>query len=141
MKIFLSHAAKDAELARQLAHLLRQQAFTVWLPEDEIAPGENWAAKRGEALSTSDLMVILLSPDAASSEQLQNDVVFAIGSQHFEHRVFTVFVGPTQMAGVDVPWILLKLPHRQVESSRDFPDAVRDIARFSADSGVSRSNA
>jgi hypothetical protein len=50
MKIFLSHARKDGALAFQLAEELRRVRFTVWLFEDEILPGDNWAKKVGKAL-------------------------------------------------------------------------------------------
>ena len=43
MKVFLSHALKDVELARQLAKRLQRAGFTVWMPEQQIEPGENWS--------------------------------------------------------------------------------------------------
>src|SRR5438477_9834875 len=118
MKIFLSHARKDEALARQLAQRLTRGGFTVWISEKEIAPGDNWAKKIGKALEASELMVFLFTPAAMESDRLRQDFEFAIGSRKYEDRVFSVFVGPTLEAGKDVPWILLKLPHRQVESAK-----------------------
>src|SRR5947208_1191220 len=47
MKVFLSHARKDGALARQLAEQLTGGGFTVWIPEDEIGPGDNWSKHVG----------------------------------------------------------------------------------------------
>jgi hypothetical protein len=141
MKIFLSHAGKDSALARQLAARLQDHGFRVWISEEQIAPGENWAKKMGKALDNSELMLILLTPAAFESDRIRQDLEFALGSKKYEGRVFSVFVGPTFKAGQDVPWILLKLPHRQVESSDDFGVVVEDIQALGSDSGLSRSNA
>ena len=141
MKIFLSHARKDAALARQLVERLARKGFTVWMPEDKIEPGDNWAKKMGKALEDSEFMVILLTPKALESDSIRQDIEFAIMSRKYEGRVLTVFVGPMLQAGKDMPWILLKLPHRQVGSPADFGDVVREIESQCAESNVSQSNA
>jgi len=131
MKVFLSHARKDDDLARDLRALLENDGFSVWTPEDQISPGENWAKKVAKALDDSELMVFLLTPRAFESDSLRQNVEFAIGSEKYADRVFSVFVGPTMTAGKDVPWILLKLPHRQVGSAREFRQVVKDIRQVS----------
>src|SRR5262249_26089175 len=136
-KIFLSHAGKDSALAVQLARRLRGKGFTVWIAEEEVVPGDNWAKKTGKALDDSELMVILLTPGAAESDRSRQDIEFALGSRKYEGRVFTVFVGPTLEAGKDMPWILLRLPHRQVGSPSDFAKVVKDIQALCSDSGLS----
>ena len=141
MKLFISQAQKDVGLARELAERLAKAGFKVWNPEEEIAPGDNWAKKIGKALDESELMVILLTPRAMESDWLRQDIEFALGSKKFEGRVFTVFVGPTLEAGKDMPWILLKLPHVQVESATDFGNAVKKVRALSANPDLSHSNA
>jgi TIR domain len=141
MNVFLSHARKDAGLARQLAARLARGGFSVWLPEEQIEPGDNWAKKIGKALEDSQIMVILLTPRALESDLLRQDIDFALFSRKYEGRVFSVFVGPTPAAGKDTPWILVKLPHRQVDSARDFGQVVKDIQALCADSAMSHSHA
>ncbi len=140
MKVFVSHARKDDALARKLGERLTRKGFTVWT-EDQLLPGDNWALQIGKALDRSELMVILLTPKAFESDLLRQNIEFALGSQKYEGRVFSVFVGPTLEAGKDLPWILLKLPHRQVESAKDFGEVVEDIRALSAEIVVSHSNA
>ena len=141
MKVFLSHARKDGALANELAERLAKGGFKVWNPEEEIASGDNWAKKIGKALDDSDLMVILLTPKAMESDWLRQEIEFALGSKKYEGRVFTVFVGPGREAHKDVPWILLKLPHYQVVSARDFADVVTKLKAMDANSDLSHSNA
>jgi hypothetical protein len=141
MKIFLSHARKDGVLSYQLAEKLRRGGFEVWLSEDKITPGDNWAKKVGKALDDAELMVLLLTPAAMESDSLRQDLEFALGSRKYENRLFSVYVGPTLQAGKDVPWVLLRLPHRQVGSARDFGEVVEDIKALVANSGLSQSNA
>ncbi len=131
MQIFLSHAAKDADLARILRSRLKAAGFSVWAPADEIFPGDNWAQKIAEALNDSEMMVILVTPRAFESESLRRNVQFVIGSEKYAERVFTVFVGPTTEARKDIPWILLRLPHRQIESPKEFRQVVKDIRQMS----------
>ncbi|MCP4662415.1 MAG: toll/interleukin-1 receptor domain-containing protein, partial [bacterium] len=62
MRVILSHAAKDSELARRIAAVLTAAGLTVWDPVAEILPGDNWAAKAAQALQESEAMVVLLTP-------------------------------------------------------------------------------
>jgi TIR domain len=141
MKIFLGHARKDGALAHKLAERLTRGGFAVWLSEDEIAPGDNWAKKIGKALEDAEWMVLLLTPASMQSDSLRQNIEFALGSRKYEGRLFSVFVGPTLEAGKDMPWILLKFPHRQVESAKNFGDVVKDMQALVADSDLSHSNA
>ena len=141
MKIFLSYAGKDSGLALQLAERLRSEGFVVWIAEEEIVPGDNWAKKTGKALDDADLMVFLLTPSALESDRLQQDIGFAIIGKKYAGRVFSVFVGSTLQAGKGMPWILRKLPHRQVASAAGFSKVVKDIQDLNVNSGLSQSHA
>jgi TIR domain len=141
MQIFLSHAPKDNAKAQRLAKRLIRAGFSVWDSQEQIVPGDNWAKKIGKALDDSDLLVILLTPGALASDALRQDVDFAIGSKKYADRVFTIFVGPTMEAGKDMPWILLKLPHCQVESFTDLAKAVKQIRSLAAPSSASKVHA
>jgi hypothetical protein len=134
MNVFLSHARKDAALARQLAEQLAGAGFRVWNADDEIDFGDNWAKKIGKALESAESMVILLTPKALDSDLLRQDIDFALTSRKFENRLFSVFVGPTMPAGKDMPWILLRLPHQLVKSPDQFRGVVNKIrTSFAAD--------
>jgi hypothetical protein len=142
MNIFLSHARKDAELARQLAEELVRAGFEVWNADEKIEFGDNWAKKIGKALENAEAMVILLTPKALESDLLRQDIDFALASRKFENRFFSVYVGRGGLhAGKDMPWILLKLPNRLVESADEFDKVVREIRRRFTSADVSHSHA
>lgn len=128
MKAFISHASKDQALVRKLAARLGEAGLDVWNPYEEIAPGDNWAMKVGQALEESDLMVIVLSPGAFESDPVQREIEYALSSRKYKDRLITIIVGPTVDASRDVPWILLSQPNKQIDSTDEgVRDAVEEI--------------
>lgn len=134
MQVFISHASRDRELASHLAEELSAAGFTVWNPEEEIVPGDNWANVRGKALDDSDLLVALITRGALEeSELLRGEIQYALTSKSFEERIIPVLVRfVTFQAGKDVPWILLKMNPVYVpgtpEGFAEVIDRVRTIA-------------
>jgi len=138
MKIFLSHASKDTELAAQLAEALRSHDLTVLHPQAEIEPGENWAKKIGKALQDSDFIVFLFTPGTMKADWVvRKDVEFALGAKKYAGRVFSVFVGTARAARKEVPWILLKQRYRLVESARKFNDIAEEIESLCSEESAS----
>ena len=105
MEVFVSYAQQDTPIARAVARGLSDEGYKVALAEDELAPGDNWALKLGEALERSRALVVLLSPDAVKSDHVRREIEFALTSPQFAHRIFPVMIRPTQR----VPWILRTL--------------------------------
>ncbi|MBD0305339.1 MAG: toll/interleukin-1 receptor domain-containing protein [Nitrospiraceae bacterium] len=61
MNVYLSHSKSDRYLAKEIASYLKaQRGMDVWLPEEQLLPGDNWAAKVGSVLEDADAMVVLL---------------------------------------------------------------------------------
>lgn len=107
MKIFISHAAEDTALAERLAEGLRETGLEPWLAEWEIMPGDNWAEKLGQGLSEADAMVVLLTPQSASSQHVRHEIMYALGEERFEGRLLPLVVGSTQELPADqFPWAL-----------------------------------
>ena len=84
-------------------------------------PGDNWGKKVGDALETSDAMVVLLSPDAARSSWVRREIEYALQSRSYEQRLIPVMVRHTE----DVPWILRKL--RWVDMEDDDERGLEEI--------------
>jgi hypothetical protein len=136
MRVFISHAKSDAQLADRLRSRLALAGLDVW--DDQAYPGENWALKMGEALADSDVLVALVTRNAVESGRLTEDVQFALTAGRYRGRVIPVIVDhPTYEAGKDIPWILIRFDPMHVDSSRpDFEqvvDRVRsEAARYAA---------
>ena len=134
MRIFISHAAKDRELASRLAVQLAHAGFSVWNAAEEIAPGDNWAKKIGEALDESDVMVALLTRGSLESETLRADIQYGLSEKKLEQRLIPVLVGfATFATGKDVPWILLKMDPVYIESpASGFQSVIERVAAIVA---------
>jgi hypothetical protein len=131
MRVFISHSSKDTAIARQLARLLSAAVFTVWFPEDEILPGDNWAKKIGQALEESDLMVVLITPHAFESEWLKAEIQYALTAEQYKGRLIPVFLGSESETSSDIPWILRKLNPVQIgESAEDWQQVLDKIHAF-----------
>lgn len=126
MKIFLSHAQRDAALAQKIAHGLRQEGLQVWLPEEELLPGDNWAEGTTRALDECDSMVTLLTPNAAQSGNVQWEMGYALGNKAYRKRVIPIVVGSE--AESLLPWILERFQVVRIKSADDADQAIHEIA-------------
>ncbi|MEE8522594.1 MAG: toll/interleukin-1 receptor domain-containing protein [Thermoanaerobaculia bacterium] len=127
MNVFLSHAVKDRELARDVAAALASAGLTVWDPASEILPGDNWAEKIGRALEESEAMVVLLTPEALASDSIRRDVEYALGNPRFKERLIPVLSGSLDSpSGEGIPWILKRL--KTVTLTEDDPSSLGRIA-------------
>ena len=133
MRVFISHSSKDTSVARQPARRLSEAGLRVWLPEDEILPGDNWAKKVGQALEGSDLMVVLVTPHAFESEWLKEEIQYALTAGQYKGRLIPVFSGSQTETSSDVPWILRKLNPVQIGGSEDDWQQVIDKVRAFAE--------
>jgi TIR domain len=101
-KVFFSYARSDRELARKVAHQLREAGFQVWDPDEEILPGADWNAELKMALDSAQAIVVFISPDAIASRWVSHEIEYALGAKHLRGRLIPVMVHPTD----DAPWIL-----------------------------------
>ncbi|HZL36899.1 MAG TPA: toll/interleukin-1 receptor domain-containing protein [Tepidisphaeraceae bacterium] len=105
MNIFISHAPTDDAFARDLSDQLKQTGFEVWLAEEQLAVGENFALRTGRALEQADAIVFVLSQAAVKSPNLALEVNYAIGNAKFKGQVVSVMIDPVKK----IPWILNRL--------------------------------
>ena len=110
MKVFISHALADKDLAQGVAEALRASGFQVW-DESQIFPGDNWGAQFGQALQDADAMVVLLTPHFLQAPNIQYDISYALGNRDYKGRVVSVIAAsPDQLPRDEIPWVLNKLP-------------------------------
>ena|SRR5829696_2501329 len=129
MQVFISHAHKDAPLARQVANILRESGLDVWDEEYEIMPGENWAEKISQALKESEAMVVLLTPEALESSNVLWEIGYALGKESYEKRLIPVIVGnPDRLPEEKIPWILRHLKTVNLPEQGKNEEGIRQIA-------------
>ena len=102
VRVFISHSDKDQAWANQIAQRLKEAGLQVWDAADELYPGDNWHLEIGKALAAANAMIVLVSPAAAESKMLREEISYAIGVKKFKDRLIPVIVKPTSK----MPWIL-----------------------------------
>jgi len=54
----------------------------VWDPDAELFPGDNWHLEIGKALAAAEAMIVLMSPAAAESKMLLEEISYALGKKN-----------------------------------------------------------
>jgi hypothetical protein len=101
MRVFISHVREDAPVAEALARAIAERGHEVVARDSGDA-----------ALTNSDAMIVLVSPQSVASHFVQREIEFALASPRFAQRLIPVVIAKTPQA----PWILRKLPSFPVGS-------------------------
>jgi hypothetical protein len=109
MRVFISHAAADEDLARQVADALKVSGFLVWDISD-VLPGDNWGEKLAEALKESEAMIVLLTPSAVRAANVTSEVGYALGQKQYKDRLIPVIAAPPELLPrEEIPWVLARM--------------------------------
>jgi hypothetical protein len=80
--VFISHSAKEADLARRIAAALRSAGVRTWMAPDDIVPGTDWGAAITTAINECRLMILMLTADSNGSRQVVREVQLADAGNH-----------------------------------------------------------
>jgi hypothetical protein len=81
--VFISHASSNLQDALVIKKHLVDLGFTVWMAAEDIQPGVNFAEEITKSISTSDAVIVLLSPESIASPHVKREVNLTIDSQKF----------------------------------------------------------
>jgi hypothetical protein len=77
--VFISHSTRDSDFARRtLKPYLEGHGFKAWMSEQDIPTTVDWERKIRRALTEAQWYVVVLSPDAVSSDWVQAEVHWAL---------------------------------------------------------------
>ncbi len=92
--LFISYAHKDSDQVFGEIERLNDLGYHVWYDEG-IAPGNEWPEEIARALEACSLFVVMLSPNAAQSKNVANEIHFALD----ENKPFTaVYLQETKLS-------------------------------------------
>jgi hypothetical protein len=129
MKVFISHANQDEALASKIVSSLEDAGLDVWYDEREILPGDNWADRIASGLKEANAMVVLVTPTALESNQMQRDVDYALTQKRFKGRLVPVLAGDSrQFQGWSIPWIFEHLPTISLKGNGTSKEELQQIA-------------
>ncbi len=115
MKVFISYADTDREVAQRVTQSLKADGLSVWSDEDEVFPGDNWAAKVAQGVEEADAIVALLTPESLHSRSVRSDINYALGKKALKDKLIPVWLGGEDSAQQEsFPWILRHLPMIQL---------------------------
>jgi hypothetical protein len=77
-RTFVSYSRADSPFAVKLASDLRANGASVWIDQLDIAAGARWDDAIEEALRRSARVIVLLSPKAVASQNVLDEVSFAM---------------------------------------------------------------
>jgi hypothetical protein len=115
-KTFISYSRVDGQFAQRLASDLRTANVDVWIDQAKLRPGHTWPREVEAGLQECTFVVVVLSPDAVKSDNVMNEVAYAIDKKKI--------VLPVLYRECDIPLELIR-KHR--------PDFTSDYVRGLAD--------
>jgi len=80
-QIFVSYSRVDTDFVLNLINDLIEQKLDVWLDQRDISAGQRWDRTIQAALQESDIFIIVLSPDSVASENVLDELSFAISAK------------------------------------------------------------
>jgi hypothetical protein len=102
-QVFISYAAADKNIARIIAETLQSAGLKVWIDEWELAVGDSIQKRIHEAVTSSDILLVLLSPASVASRWIQTELNAAL-SLELRDRAITVI--PALIEECEIPPLL-----------------------------------
>lgn len=109
LKVFLCHASADEFAVRELyERLIREKWIAPWLAEERLLPGQDWDFEIGNAVESSDVVVVCFSKKSVSQEgYIQKEMKFVLDVA-LEKPLGSIFIIPIRLEDCEVPRTLRK---------------------------------
>ena len=89
--IFISYSRVNSDFAVRLAKDLDLAGINAWIDQSDIPTGSRWDDTLEKAIDDSSVFLILLSPESASSENVKDEIGYAIDNGK---RILPVMIKP-----------------------------------------------
>ena len=78
--MFISYSHMDSNFVYPIIDQFHKQEYDIWYDEG-IEPGIEWPEEIANALNNSKLFVVFISPNSVASENVRNEINFALGKK------------------------------------------------------------
>lgn len=103
LKVFVSYAKEDRDLALKHYDLLLKEGADPWMDVKDLLPGQNWEAEIDKAFSNANVVVLLLSKQSVSKRGfVQREANDAIERLRYKQPT-DIYVIPLLLEPCDVP--------------------------------------
>lgn len=124
LRVFISYARRDcSDFAQELLQGLEVAGFDAFLDKHDIAAGEDWEARLGGLIQSSDTVVFVVSPAAVASERCAWEVQRA---ETLSKRVIPVVAIP--VTEEQTPASLKRLNYIFFSEGHSFTKGLSDLA-------------
>ena len=76
-KIFISYSRIDTDAVNQLVSKLEEVGYDVWIDREGIQGGEKWRSEIVKAIESSDIFMLILSPNSIKSQNVLKELDLA----------------------------------------------------------------
>lgn len=106
LKVFISYASGDRELAQKLYDHLQTLGVDPWFDVEDLLPGQDWKMEISRALDETELILLCLSKKSVSKEgYVQKEMRLAL-DRALEIPPGEIFLIPCRFEDVDLPYSL-----------------------------------
>ncbi|KAB1593815.1 TIR domain-containing protein [Burkholderia cepacia] len=103
LKVFVSYAKEDRDLALKYYDLLLQEGTAPWMDVKHLLPGQNWEAEIDKAFSDANVVVLLMSKKSVNKRGfVQREANDAIERLRYKQPT-DIYVIPLLLEPCDVP--------------------------------------
>lgn len=133
LKVFVSYAKEDRDLALRYYELLLQEGASPWMDVKHLLPGQNWEAEIEKAFSDANVVMLLLSKRSVSKRGfVQREANDAIERLRYKQPT-DIYVIPLLLEPCDVPsYISGRLQYVNLSTSGAW-DQVKASLRIAAE--------
>lgn len=122
-QVFLSYAQADRGFADRVADALRLAGNKVWFDAWALAPGDSITDRIQKALTTSDFLVVLLSPRSVNSDWVQTELNAALARELKDRAIILI---PAMLEDCEIPPLLADIQY--VDLRQDFEAGLQRLA-------------
>jgi len=122
-QVFISYSRKDLSFVDKLAADLKNAGVDVWYDVSGIGGGSRWRSEIENALRSSQYVIVVLSPDAVTSEWVEREILF---SSNLKRKII-----PLMYRLCELPLNYVNLNYIDVQGDnyqREFPNLLRALA-------------
>jgi hypothetical protein len=119
MQVFICYSRADKQFANQLVEDLAAYDLTVWMDVHSIPSGSNWDMEVQKGLEHSDILLVLLSPESAASQNVADEWSYFI--EH-DKPIIPLLIKPTE-----VPFRLSR--RQRVDFTPGYESGFRDLIK------------
>jgi len=110
MKIFISHTARDKDIARVLSEELMVKNVHAFFGGN-LNPRSSFDREISSSLETSDAIIAILNKHSFSSEWVRKELDEALFNERFKDKFFPVLLSDSPEDLSKLPWVLQKINH------------------------------